>query len=97
MRMAKMKETDKGCHGYERNGTLKNCWWSCRSVKLHWKTIWKFLHRLNIEKSSDSAISVPGKNHKVEKNDVTKISAQISLFLMAKTAETINCPPTMNE
>jgi hypothetical protein len=41
-------------------GTLVHCWWECRLVQPHWKTIWRFLKKLNIDLSYDPAIPLLG-------------------------------------
>ena len=35
-----------GCGG---KGTLLHCWWECKVVKPLWKTVWRFLKKLEIE------------------------------------------------
>ena len=58
VRMAaiKMSTNDKcwrGCGGKE---TLLHCWWECKLVQPLWRTVWRFLEKLEIELPYDLAI-----------------------------------------
>ena len=37
-------------------GTLLHCWWECKQVQLLWRTVWRFLRKLEIELPFDPAI-----------------------------------------
>jgi hypothetical protein len=41
-------------------GTLIHCLWECKLVQSLWKTIWKFVKKLNIDLPYDPAIPVLG-------------------------------------
>ena len=41
-------------------GTLLHCWWECKLVQPLWKTVWRYLIKLNIELPYDPAISLLG-------------------------------------
>ena len=30
-------------------GTLLHCWWECKLIQTLWKTVWRYLRKLNIE------------------------------------------------
>ena len=62
VRMAIIKKStnDKWCRGCGEKGTLLHCWWVCKLIQLLWRTVWRFLKKLNIELSYDSAIPLLG-------------------------------------
>ena len=50
-RMAAIKKytNKKSCRGCGAKGTLLRCWWECKLVQPLWKTVWRFLKKLEIE------------------------------------------------
>ena len=47
----------RGCGG---KGTLLHCWWECKLVQSLWRTVWRFLKKLQIELPYDPAIPLLG-------------------------------------
>ena len=47
----------KGCG---EKGTLLHCWWECKREQPLWRTVWRFLKKLQIELRYDPAISLLG-------------------------------------
>ena len=44
------KSTNNKCwRGCEKKGPLLHCWWEYKLVQSLWKTVWKYLRKLNIE------------------------------------------------
>ena len=61
VRRAIKKSTNNKCqrrHG--EKGTLPHCWWECKLLQPLWRTIWKFLKKLNIELLYDPATPLLG-------------------------------------
>ena len=58
VRMAAIqKSTSNKCwRECEEKGTLLHCWWKCKLVQPLWKTVWRFLKKLQIELPYDPAI-----------------------------------------
>ena len=46
--------------GCGETGTLLHCWWECKLVQSLWKTLWRFLKKLNIELPCDPSIVLLG-------------------------------------
>jgi hypothetical protein len=62
VRMAKIKYSgDSRCwRGCGARGTLLHCWWDCKLVQPLWKSVWKFLRKLDIVLLKDPAIPLLG-------------------------------------
>ena len=62
VRMAAIqKSTSNKCwRGCGQNGTLLPCWWECKLLQPLWRTVWRFLKKLEIELPYDTAIPLLG-------------------------------------
>ena len=62
IRMAAIKNsTDNKCwRRCGKKGTLLYCWWECELVQPLWRTVWRFLKKLETELPYDPAIPLLG-------------------------------------
>jgi hypothetical protein len=62
IRMAKIKTSgDNTCwRGFRTRGTFLHHWWDCKLAKPLWKSIWRFLRKLEVDLPEDPAIPLLG-------------------------------------
>ena len=62
VRMAAIqKSTNNKCwRECGEKGTLLHCWWECKLIQPPWRTVWRFLKKLEIELPYDPAIPLLG-------------------------------------
>ena len=89
IRMATIKKsTNNKCwRGCGENGTLLHCWWECKLVQPLWRTVWRFLKKLEIELPYDSAIPLLGihtEETRSERDMCTPVFIA-ALFIIART------------
>ena len=81
----------RGCGG---KGTLLHCWWECKLVQPLWKTVWRFLKKLEIELPYDPAIPLLGthtEETRIERDACTPMFIT-ALFTIARTWKQPRCP-----
>ena len=98
IRMAKIKTSgDNTCwRRCGERGTLLYCWWDCKLVQPLWKSIWRFLRKLEIDLPEGPAISweytqkIPQQCHR----GTCSIMFIVALFVIARSWKQPRCPTT---
>ena len=60
MVVIQMSTSNKCWRECGEKGTPLHCWWECKLVQPLWRTVWRFLKKLEIELSYDPAIPLLG-------------------------------------
>ena len=75
-------------------GTLLYCWWECKLVQPLWRTVWRFLKKLETELPYDPAIALLGirtEETRIERDICTPMFIA-ALFTSARTWKQPRCP-----
>ena len=96
VRMATIKKSanDKCQRGCGEKGTLLHRWWECKLVQPLWRTVWRFLKKLEIELLYDPAIPLLGihtNEVRIERDKCTSMFTA-ALFIIARTWKQPRCP-----
>ena len=70
-----------------------HCWWKCKLIQPLWKTVWRFLKRLEIKPPYDPAIPLIGiypEEAKIEKDTCVPLFIA-ALFTIARTWKQPRC------
>jgi hypothetical protein len=99
MRMAEVKTSgDNTCWlVFDARGTLLHFWWDCKLVQPLWKSIWRFLRKLEIDLLEDPAIPLLGiypKDALPCHRDMCSSMFIVDLFVTARSWKQPRCPTT---
>ena len=87
------KSTNNICwRGCAEKRILLLFWWECKLVQPPWKTVWRYLRKLNIELLYDPAIPLLDKTF-IQK-DACTLMFIATLFTIVKTCKLPKCPLT---
>ena len=93
MTAIKMCTNNKCWSRYREKGTFLHCWWECKLVQPLWRTVWRFLKKLQIELPYDPAIPLLGiytEEARNERDTCTPIFIA-ALFTIARTWKQPRC------
>ena len=71
----------------KKKGTVLHYWWECKLVQPLWRTVWRFLKKLEIELPYDPAIPLLGihtEETRIERDMCTPVFIA-ALFTIART------------
>jgi hypothetical protein len=78
-------------------GTLLHCWWDCKLVQPLWKSVWRFLRKLDIVLPEDPAIPLLGiypEDVPTGNKDTCSTMFIAALFIIARSWKGPRCPST---
>ena len=97
MAIIKKSTNNKHWRGCGEKVTLLHCWWECKLIQPLWKTVERFLKKLEIKPPYDQAIPLQGiypEETKIEK-DICIPLFIAALFTIARTWKQPRCPSTV--
>ena len=92
---ASQKSISNKCgRGCGEKWTLLHCWWECKLIQPLWRTVWRFLKKLEIELPYDPAIPLLGihtEETRIQRDMGTPLFIA-ALYKIARTWKQPRCP-----
>jgi hypothetical protein len=85
------------CRGRGERETLLYCWWDCKPGQSLWKSIWRFLRKLEIDLSEDLSIPLSGiysKDGPTCHGGTCSTMFTVALFVIVRSWKQLRCPNT---
>ena len=86
MAIIKMSTNNKCWREWGEKGTFFHCWWQCKLVQPLWRTVWRFLKKLEIE-----LLGILSEETKIGRDTCTPMFIA-ALFTIARTWKKPRCP-----
>ena len=94
MAIIKKSSSNECWRGCGEKGLLLHSWWECKLVQPLWRTVWRFLKKLEIELPYDPTVpllDIHTKETRIERDTCTPMFIT-ALFIIARTWKQPRCP-----